>query len=75
MKAKAVRMHGVNDLRLEELELPKLKEDEILVRIMTDSMCMSTYKEVNQGSKHIRVPEDIAEHPVIVGHEVFRKNC
>ncbi|MCI5624156.1 MULTISPECIES: zinc-binding dehydrogenase [Anaerostipes] len=73
MKAKAVRMHGVNDLRLEEFELPELKEDEILVRIMTDSVCMSTYKEANQGSKHIRVPEDIEEHPVIVGHEFSGK--
>ncbi len=73
MKAKAVRMHGIRDLRLEEFELPELKEGEILVRIMTDSVCMSTYKEVNQGSKHIRVPENIEEHPVIIGHEFSGK--
>lgn len=73
MKAKAVRMHGKNDLRLDEFELPKLKDDEILAKIMTDSVCMSTYKEANQGSDHLRVPEDIDEHPVIVGHEFAGK--
>ena len=30
MKTKAVRLYGVNDLRLEEFELPALREDEIL---------------------------------------------
>ena len=31
MKARAVRLHGANDLRLDEFELPAIKEDEILV--------------------------------------------
>ena len=33
MKAKAVRLHGANDLRLDEFELPEIKEDEILVKV------------------------------------------
>lgn len=69
MKTRAVRLYGVKDLRLEEFELPDIKEDEILVRVVTDSICMSTYKAVIQGSRHKRVPEDIAVNPVIVGHE------
>jgi len=32
-------------------------------------VCMSTYKAAIQGNTHKRVPEDIAENPVIVGHE------
>ena len=44
MKTKAVRMYGKEDLRLEEFELPEIKEDEILVKVMSDSICMSTYK-------------------------------
>lgn len=32
MKAKAVRLYGKDDLRLEEFELPEIREDEILVR-------------------------------------------
>ena len=44
MKAKAVRLYGKDDLRLEEFELPEIREDEILVKVMSDSICMSTYK-------------------------------
>lgn len=69
MKTKAVRMYGVNDLRLEEFELPEIKDDEILARVVSDSVCMSTHKAAEQGAAHKRVPEDIAENPVIVGHE------
>ena len=50
MKTKAVRLHGVNDLRLEEIELPAIKDDEILARIVSDSVCMSTYKAAQQGA-------------------------
>ena len=69
MKTKAVRLYGKNDLRLEEFDLPEIKEDEILVRVISDSICMSTYKAAIQGSDHKRVPQDIATNPVIMGHE------
>lgn len=69
MKTKAVRLYGENDVRLEEFELPELKNGEILIKIISDSVCMSTYKTIKQGAKHIRVPDDVAEHPAIVGHE------
>lgn len=69
MKTKAVRLHGANDLRLDEFELPEIKEDEILVRVVSDSICMSTYKCAILGTGHKRVHEDVAEHPAIMGHE------
>lgn len=69
MKTKAVRMYGTRDLRLEEFELPQIKEDEILVKVMSDSICMSTYKLVEQGKKHKRAPQNIDTNPVIIGHE------
>jgi threonine dehydrogenase-like Zn-dependent dehydrogenase len=69
MKTKAVRLYGENDLRLEEFELPEIQDDEILAHIISDTMCMSSYKAAIQGSKHKRVPKDIAENPVIIGHE------
>lgn len=62
-------MYGKNDLRLEEFELPALKDTEILARIISDSICMSTYKAALQGEDHKRVLNDIAQNPVIVGHE------
>lgn len=70
MKTKAVRLYGANDLRLEEFELPKLQEDELMLKIASDSLCASSYKAVIQGNKHKRVPDDIAENPVVIGHEM-----
>lgn len=69
MKTRAVRLYGANDLRLETFELPEIKDDEILVEIISDSVCMSTYKAAILGEKHKRVPDDVAENPIIVGHE------
>ncbi len=69
MKTRAVRLYGKKDLRVEEFTLPPIKEDEILAKVVTDSLCMSTYKAASQGSDHKRVPDDVAENPIIVGHE------
>ena len=69
MKTKAIRIHGVDDLRLEEFELPKIKEDEILARVVSDSICMSSHKLAMQGNAHKRVREDLAKRPIIIGHE------
>ncbi|MBU3158068.1 zinc-binding dehydrogenase [Clostridium estertheticum] len=70
MKTRAVRLYGKKDLRMEEFELPEIKEDEILVKVVSDSICMSTYKAAILGSDHKRVPSDVAVNPVIVGHEM-----
>lgn len=69
MKTKAVRLYGKDDLRLEEFELPAIKDDEILAKVVCDSICMSSYKASHQADTHKRVPRDIAEHPTIIGHE------
>lgn len=69
MKTKAVRLHGQNDLRLSEFDLPEIKDDEILAHVISDSICMSSYKAAIQGSNHKRVPEGLAEKPIIIGHE------
>jgi L-sorbose 1-phosphate reductase len=70
MKTKAVRLYGKKDLRLDEFELPPIRPDEILVRVVSDSICMSTYKAATLGPEHKRVPKDVATNPVIVGHEM-----
>lgn len=69
IKTKAVRLYGKKDLRLEEFELPEIKDNEILAKVVTDSLCMSSYKAASQGTDHKRVPDDVAENPVIIGHE------
>jgi threonine dehydrogenase-like Zn-dependent dehydrogenase len=69
MKSKAVRLYGKKDLKLEEFELPAIRDDEILAHAICDSICMSTYKETMLGDDHKRVPDDIDKNPVIIGHE------
>lgn len=69
MKTMAVRLYGKRDLRLERFELPPLGEGDILARVVSDSVCMSTYKAAIQGEAHKRVPKDVCTRPVIVGHE------
>ena len=70
MKTKAIRLHGANDIRLEEFDLPQITADEVLIRVVSDSVCASTYKAIRQGASHKRVPDNVAENPVIIGHEM-----
>lgn len=66
---RAVRLYGKEDLRLEEFELPAIKSDEILAKVVSDSICMSSYKAAKQATDHKRIPDDVAENPIIIGHE------
>ena len=69
MKTTALRLYGVNDLRLESFDLPECGDDGIIAEVVCDSICMSTFKAAEQGPAHKRVPNDCATNPVIVGHE------
>ena len=69
MKTKAVRLYGEQDLRLEDFELSPLDADGVRARVISDSLCMSSYKAAVQGAKHKRVPNNVAENPIIIGHE------
>jgi threonine dehydrogenase-like Zn-dependent dehydrogenase len=69
MQTRAVRLYGKKDLRLETFELPPVKEDEILAKVVCDSICMSSWKAACEADVHKRVPRDIAQHPTIIGHE------
>lgn len=69
MKTTAIRLYGKKDLRMEEFELPQLRDNEILAKVVSDSLCMSSYKASSQGTDHKRIPDDVAENPIIIGHE------
>ena len=69
MKTRAVRLYGKKDLRLEEFLLPQINENEILAKVVCDSICMSSYKAASQGADHKRIPDDCAINPPIIGHE------
>ena len=75
MKTRAVRLYGKKDLRLEEFELPQIKDNEILAKVICDSLCMSSYKAASQGSDHKRIPNDCDVKPVIIGHGISGENA
>jgi len=70
MITKAIRLRGKSDLRLETFELPEMGEDQIIGRVISNSICMSSHKAAVQGSAHKRVHDDIDVHPPILGHEM-----
>ncbi len=69
MKAEAVFIHDKNKVKVDVVELPDIGPDEILMRVVSSSMCLSTYKAMSLGPEHKRVPDDVAENPVMTGHE------
>ena len=70
MKAKAWRLYGARDARLEDIELEPAGEEGIVVELVTNTICLSDYKGATLGTGHKRVPKDIATRPTMFGHEV-----
>ena len=68
-RVRAARIHDTNVVEVGELDLPAPGPDELLLRVVSSSMCLSTYKALSLGSDHKRVPETIREEPVMTGHE------
>ncbi|MTI69676.1 MAG: zinc-binding dehydrogenase [Firmicutes bacterium] len=69
MKTKAAVLEGKNNIYTREFELPEINKDELLVKVVSNSICLSTYKALIRGKEHKRVPENVSEHPSITGHE------
>ena len=69
MRTRAAVIFGTNKVHVDEFDLPELGPDELLLRVVSSSMCLSTYKALTLGSEHKRVPPDIEQLPVMTGHE------
>ncbi len=69
MKTKVAAIYGKRDVRIREFELPAITDNELLVSVISDSVCLSTWKAALLASDHKRVPDDLINHPVITGHE------
>lgn len=69
MKAKAAVLSGKKKIQVKEIDLPPIGREELLVKNISNSICLSTYKAAVLGEEHKRVPEDIKNHPAITGHE------
>lgn len=61
MNMKAGVVHGVRDIRYEEIEKPVPKAGEVLVRVKYTGICGSDIPRVNEGTAHYT--------PIVLGHE------
>jgi len=62
MKMKAAIFHGIRDVRLEEVEVPKIGPGEVLVRVRAALTC-GTDKKMYLRGYHLGKP------PFVFGHE------
>lgn len=60
-KMKAVRMYAPKDLRLEEVSIPAISEDEVLIKVIAVGICGSDIPRINKYGAHVS--------PIIPGHE------
>jgi len=60
----AARLYGPMDLRVEEVEIPQIAEDEILLRVTSAALCGTDLRMYKNG-----FPGVDADHPRILGHE------
>lgn len=59
---KALRLYGIKDLRLEEVERPIPREGEAVLRVSAAGICATDLKAYNYGSR--------TKVPVTLGHEI-----
>jgi threonine dehydrogenase-like Zn-dependent dehydrogenase len=53
-----------------EVPAPQYGPDELLVRHDACGLCFSDIKVIKQGQNHPRIFRDIAQEPIVLGHEV-----
>ena len=58
---KAGVVHGIRDIRYEEVEKPVPKKGEVLIKVKYTGICGSDVPRVNEGTAHFT--------PIILGHE------
>ena len=58
---KAQVLHGIGDLRYENIEKPQLKEDWVMVKVMAAGVCGSDIPRIYKTGAHV--------HPIVLGHE------
>lgn len=70
MKAVVMSRTGIENLRVEEVDVPQPDENQILVRVDAASICPSMPKLLVQGSEHTFLGGwDIEKYPIILGDE------
>lgn len=60
----SLRLFGANDVRLVDIEIPKIADDELLLKTEAASVCGTDLRMFQNGYKNVDT-----EHPLTLGHE------
>lgn len=60
----AVRLYGKEDIRIENVPVPEIQDDEMLLKVKAASICGTDVRMFQNGAKGIT-----PESPIILGHE------
>jgi len=60
----ALRLYGPKDIRLEEIPVPEINDDEILLKVDAAAVCGTDVRMWQNGQKGVD-----ADHPLVLGHE------
>ena len=64
-KIKAAVMHGIDDVRIEEVDFPQMKAGEVLIKMKSVGVCGSDVHYY----KHGKIGDYVVNQPIILGHE------
>ena len=64
---KAIRIHGPKDVRFEEVDMPKVEHDDVLIRVRAAGIC-GTDLELCDGTMFY-ITSGMTKLPIIPGHE------
>ena len=64
---KALRIHGPLDMRMEEVPVPTLEEDQVLVRVKAVGICATDIELYDGRMPYIR--QGLTRLPLTPGHE------
>jgi L-iditol 2-dehydrogenase len=65
MNMRAARLHGKEDLRVESVAVPAVREGEVLLAVKASAVCGTDIRMFRNGHKNAS-----AEHPLVLGHEI-----
>lgn len=61
----AARLYGIKDIRIEEVNIPEINDNEVLLKVKSAAICGTDIRIYNNGLAGVD-----AEHPRILGHEI-----
>ncbi len=61
----AARLYGIKDIRIEEVKIPNINDNEVLLKVKSAAICGTDIRMFNNGLAGVD-----ADHPRILGHEL-----